>query len=283
MKTMLSTELRKMLRSQTLLWAALIGMAISLVNVVENYFLKQWFYGIQETFYAPGYETLSIFHNWIDGSQMTVGETIFFTVFPLLAAMPFSWSLWNEKHGGYANQILIRGSKKTYLLAKYIAVFLSGGIAVVTAMIFNFMANAWILPLCNTAPVLTGGGDGLFLSRLLFTYPKIYIVLCLITCFFWAGTLACLGLAASLFIRSAIMSVLFPFVLFLGSSFLIEGMASSYSEVEFLGRFETSPMQLLHAMTLNSNPAWYVWTILLTLLVIISVVYYLRGMRDEML
>ena len=283
MNTMLSTELRKMLRGQTLLWAALIGMAISLVNVVENYFLTQWFYEAQEMSYAPGYATLSIFHNWIDGSQMTVDETIFFTVFPLLAAMPFSWSLWNEKHGGYTNQILIRCSKKTYLLAKYIAVFLSGGISVVTAMIFNFMANAWILPLCNTLPILTGGGDGLFLSRLLFTYPKIYVVLCLITCFFWAGTLACLGLAASLFIRSAIMSVLFPFVLFLGSSFLIEGMASSYSEVEFLGRFETSPMQLLHAMTLNSNPAWYVWTILLTLLVIISVVYYLRGMRDEML
>ena len=283
MKRILLFELRKMIQARTLLWAIVIGMAISLINVIENYFLTQWFYDIQEVINTPGYQTLSIYHNWINGAQMTVGETIYFTVLPLLAAIPFSWSLWNEKHSGYANQILIRGEKKTYLLAKFIAVFLSGGIAVVTAMIFNFMANAWILPLCNTTPALTGSGDGLFLSRLLFTCPKIYVLLCLMTSFFWAGTLACLGLVASLFMRSTVISVLFPFGLFLGSSFLIDGLVPSYADAEFLGRFETSPMQLLHAMTLNSNPAWYVWTVQLTLLTIVFVVYYLRGMRDEML
>lgn len=283
MKTILSYELRKMFASRSLMWSILIGMAISSVNVVENYFLTQWFFRSQEIFYSPGYKTLSIFHNWINGAQMTVGETIFFTVFPLLAALPYSWSLWNEKSIGYTNQLLTRGVKRHYILAKYIAVFLSGGIAIVSAMIFNFTANAWILPLCDTMPVLTGSGDGLFLSRLLFTQPKIYIVLCMITSFFWAGTLACLGLTASLFLRNAIMSVLFPFVIFLGSSFLLEGLGEIYSDVDFLGKMETSPMQLLHAMTLNSNPAWYVWSILLGLLILVSIIYYVWGMRDEML
>lgn len=283
MKTMLVTELRKMFHSKTLLWSILIGAAISFVNVIENVFLAQWYYEAQESFYAPGYQTLSIFHNWIDGAQMTVGETIFFTVFPLLAALPFSWSYWNEKHAGYTNQILVRSSQRKYLQAKYIAVFLSGGIAVVSAMVFNFMANAWLLPLCDTLTVQVGGGYGMFLSRILFTHPKVYVLLCLVTCFFWAGTLACLGLTASLFCRSAITAVLAPFALFLGGSFLMEGLAPVYSEVQFLGRLETSPMQLLHAMTLNSNPAWYVWTILLSMLLVISAVYFIRGMRDEML
>lgn len=283
MKKIFAGEMRKMLRSRTLLWSTLIGMAISFVNVIENYFLTQWYYEIQEAFYTPGYQTLSIIHNWIDGAQMTVGETIFFTVFPLLAALPFSWSLWNEKHSGYTNQVLIRTSQKKYLLAKYTTTFLSGGIAVSAAMVFNFMANAWILPLCDPPLVQIGGGYGMFLSHLLFTRPKVYLLLCLITCFFWAGTLACMALTVSLFSRSVVVGVLAPFALLLGGSFLIEGLMPIYSEVQFLGRLESSPMQLLHAMTLNSNPAWYVWSILLGLLGVVSAVYFIRGMHDEML
>lgn len=280
MKAMIAAELKKMFHSRTFLWSIVIGAAISFINVVENYYSAQSFY---EVVFLPGYSTLSILHNWIDGSQMTAGEVIFFTVLPLLAAMPYCWSLQSEKQSGYTNQLLIRRSKRTYLTAKYIAVFLSGGIAIVTAMAFNLLANMWILPVCKTLPVLVGYGDTVFLSNILFTRPWLYLLLCLIKSFFWAGALACLGLTVSLFIHSTVISVLFPFAVFLGGTFLIEGLIPPYSEVSFMGRYEKSPMQLLHAMTLESNPAWYVWTILLVFLALVTVVYYLRGNHDEML
>ena len=57
MKKILLCELRKMIQAQTLLWATLTGMAISLVNVIENYFLTQWFYGVQEVINAPAFFT----------------------------------------------------------------------------------------------------------------------------------------------------------------------------------------------------------------------------------
>jgi hypothetical protein len=280
MKRMIWMEMRKMLHSRTLLWSVLIGAAISFINVVENCSLRQWFFDAQAEFYSPGYATLSILHNWIDGSQMTVGETIFFVVLPLLAAMPFAWSLQSERNSGYTNQLLTRRSKGTYLTAKYVAVFLSGGIAVGSAMVFNLMANMWILPVCNTLHVLVGYGDMVFLSKILFSKPWLYLLLCLVTSFFWSGTLACLGLTASLFLRRTVAAVLFPFALFLGGSFLLDGKPVSFLGIP--GYVEVSPLQLLHAMTLNSNPAWYVWTVLLVLLALVTVVYYLRGMHDEM-
>jgi hypothetical protein len=270
-----------MLHSRTLLWSALIGAAISFINVVENCSLRQWYTDAQAEFYSPGYATLSILHNWINGAQETTGETIFFMVFPLLAAMPFAWSLHSERNIGYTNQLLTRQAKGTYLTAKYIAVFLSGGIAVGAAMVFNLMANMWVLPVCNTLHALVGYGDMVFLSKILFSKPWLYLLLCLVTSFFWAGILACLGLTASLFLRRRVAAVLFPFALFLGGSFLLEGHPISFLGIP--GYVEIGPMQLLHAMTFNSNPAWYVWSVQLVLLALVTGVYYLRGMHDEML
>lgn len=286
MRDLLSFEFRKMFRCRTLLWAILAGTAIAFVNVVENYALAQWFYSTQDMFYTPGYMALSIFAAWIDGSQETTGETIFFTVFPLLAAMPYACSLQSEKNTGYTNQILTRASRRQYLFAKYVAVFVSGGVAVVTAMILNFMANAWILPLCMTDPIVVGGGDGMFLSRLLFSKPMIYVCLCLVTCFLWAGTMACIALTAGLFVHRAIVIVLFPFALFLGSSFLIKSFAAGQvtaGNIDFLGALTKDPMQLLHAMTYDSNPAWYVWSILFGLFMVTSAVYVLRSRKVETL
>lgn len=283
MKTILSVELKKMLRSRTLLWAILIGVAICSVNVVENYYSRQEYFEREAEILVPGYANLSILHRWIDGSQMTVGEIVFYAVFPLLSAMPFSWSLLSERREGYTNQSIIRRSKRTYLVAKFIAVFLSGGIAIISATVFNLMANMWILPVCKTLPALVGYGDGVFLSKILFSKPWLYLLLCLVTSFVWAGSLACLGLTVSLFLQNTIVAVLFPFALVLGGSFLIEGLAAPHTGSSYLGRLETSPMQLLHAMTTNSNPAWYVWTVQLVFLGLITVVYCLRGMRDEML
>ena len=283
MKAMLITELKKMFDSRTLQWAILIGMGISLINVLENYNLTRWFYDVQSNLNLPSYGTLSIFHNWINGAQETVGELVYFTVFPVLAAIPYSWSLRSEIRDGYIEQILTRGNKKKYLMAKYVSVFLSGGVVIIFSMVLNFMMNAWFLPTCPTLHILVGGGDGLFLSRVLFARPMLYVLLCLVTSFIWAGTLACLGLTISLFLKNTVVIVLAPFLVFFSGSMISAALTKPSTEIGIVENLVTDPMQLLHAMTLDYNPAWYVWMMLLLLLSLVSVVYFYQGVRDEML
>ncbi len=284
MKRTLVNELEKMIHSRTLLFSFLIGVAVSSANVVENYRLTKWFLGLQELNHVPGYGTLNIYTNWINGANMGMGAAVFFVIFPLLAAIPFSWSLQSERHSGYTNQLLTRSAKKNYLMAKYIAVFLSGGISVCGAMTVNFMANAWILPLVEPMHILVRGGDGMFLSRLLFTKPMIYIFLCLLTSFVWAGTLACLAMTVGMLIKNTVMLVLVPFLLIFGGSFLVNALTPVRNAATgFLGKLTVNPLQLLQAVTLNANPAWYVWSIQLGLLILVSALYFLRGMRDEIL
>lgn len=272
-----------MFQSRTFLWAILAGIVICSINVVENIAMVQWFYKVQNDVFSPGYGTLSILTAWINGAQMTAGEIVFFVVFPLLAAMPYSWSMRSEIHSGYSNQILIRGSKKQYLTAKYMVTFLAGGLTLASAMVFNFMANAWMLPVCAPPYIMVSGGDGMFLSRLFFSRPLLYILGCLATSFVWAGIIACLGLTVGLFIRNTVVIVLLPFLIVLGSSFLVEGLKKPISEMTILGTLETSPMQLLHAMPLNSNPAWYVWSVQLVLMALITAAYFLWGRKNEIL
>ena len=274
----LRIECQKMIKSRTLAFSILFGVAISMINVIENFTLKQWFLDVPAK--MPGYATLSIFTNWIDGSQGTAGEMIFFTVFPLLASLPFSWSLLNEKASGYTNHILTRSTRINYLSAKFIAVFLSGGIVISTAMCLNFAINAWVLPVTPTTPQLIASGDSYFLSVLLINSPIIYVVIRILTGFVWGGILACLSLVVSLFLHNTVLTVLSSFILMFGGSILSETLSHSTSGQT--GHLETSPLQLLHGITFNYNPAWYVWTIMLGLLAIELSVYFVRGTSDEM-
>ena len=95
MRKELRIECQKMIKSRTLAFSILFGVAITLINVVENYTLKRWFLGVPVK--MPGYATLSLFTNWIDGSQSTAGEMIFFTVFPLLASFLVAAQRKNER------------------------------------------------------------------------------------------------------------------------------------------------------------------------------------------
>ncbi len=261
-----------MLRSRALLCAVLIGIAVCCVNMGENIALRRWFYDSAGT---GGYATLSIFQNWMDGMGVTVGEEMFFMMFPILAALAFAWSPGGEIRTGYTNQLLIREKKKNCFRIKYLVVFLSGGLAVVIPMAFSFIVNAWILPIIAPAYQIVGGGDGIYLSRLLFGKSMLYLFLVLLTAFCWAGLLACLGLTVSFFIRNTLAAVISPFVIL----YAIEVV--TYATVEPHTRYETSPLKLLHAMTLNWAPAWYVWTIIGASLALVTGICSIKVKRHE--
>ena len=86
MKTVFKAELHKMLRCPALWGAILIGMIACGINVVENCQTAQPWLDNYLDGDGTGYSTLSIFANWIDGLQVSLGEAVFFTIFPLLAA-----------------------------------------------------------------------------------------------------------------------------------------------------------------------------------------------------
>ena len=74
--------------------------------------------------------------------------------------------------------MVIRAGKMPYYLAKYAALFVSGGLAVVTPLLFNFLLTAMFIPAVRPDPsYLTayGIGPASFLSMLFYAHPFLYV------------------------------------------------------------------------------------------------------------
>ena len=73
-------------------------------------------------------------------------KTIFYMAIPILATLPFGSSFYDDINRGYARNVCVRAKKKYYLIAKYIAVFVSGGCVVAIPMVFSFLISSMFLP-----------------------------------------------------------------------------------------------------------------------------------------
>lgn len=69
--------------------------------------------------------------NWIGSHNIYMQQNILYLIIPFLAEIPFGNSFYMDINQGYIKNICTRTSKSHYLISKYIAVFLSGGCAVV--------------------------------------------------------------------------------------------------------------------------------------------------------
>ena len=84
--------------------------------------------------------------NWIGSHNIYLQQNIFYMAIPILATLPFGSSFYDDINRGYARNVCVRAKKKYYLIAKYIAVFVSGGCVVAIPMVFSFLISSMFLP-----------------------------------------------------------------------------------------------------------------------------------------
>lgn len=135
-------------------------------------------------------------------------------IFPLLAALPYSASYYEECKNGYRNQILLRGGISSYLWSKYIAVFITAGIAAIAPALLDLMITMAcvpsVIPQIGTALFCVGGQY--WMGGLYYTHPFIYTFLYLLVLFCLAGILASVGLAVSAFVSGKYIVLFVPFI-----------------------------------------------------------------------
>ena len=84
--------------------------------------------------------------NWIGSHNIYLQQNIFYMAIPILATLPFGSSFYDDINRGYARNVCVRAKKKYYLVAKYIAVFVSGGCVVAIPMVLSFLISSIFLP-----------------------------------------------------------------------------------------------------------------------------------------
>lgn len=257
-------ELEKAFRNRMFAIALIIGLLICGLNVAESAMTVRDL--TERTLKYDGIskqcEGCSLFVWWIAVDGITFGNHVFYFVWPILAVLPFGWSYMEERRSGLFDQIVSRVGRKTYFIAKYTAVFASGGAAVALPVLADLLVNALICPDCvpNVVTSLTPITNGYFLSRLFFTAPWVFALAWCCVEFLWGGAVACSCLVTGTRFRHQAMALLVPFVALI----LLDSVCTLLMGFDALGNgyYELSPLRLAMAAPASSNPGWLLFAYL---------------------
>ncbi len=251
MKKLLRIEIKKAICNRMFVIAVLIGISITLLGFFQQlpyrYTEVQGFDGVEANPCTPVY---ILFNHWIGGEIFSLGTSIYFFVFPLLICVPYGWSYCNEKKSGYSKMVMVQSGKMQYLCSKYIALFLSGGLAMAIPMIGNFLLCCLFFP-AVTPMVNYCTSYGVFyeslMSTLYYTMPFLYVFLYLCIDFIFAGLLACICMAVSAFLKQTWITLVIPFFICLlihfSRRYIYTSMTVAYKQISpfyFLRPAETA-------------------------------------------
>lgn len=216
MKRIMRSELSRAFTSKGFFLSVAIGVIITLVYFFHYVFpidlelLVSGYNGKTDPQY-PGI----LYNLWFGGRYAAAEKQMFFLVLPLLAALPFADSYFQDLRGGYIYNVCLRADKKHYFTAKYLAVFLSGGTAVTLPLLANFLLCSMFLPSMKPEVVNAYIRIDSSFPHLFFSYPVLYVLLYLAIIFVFSGLLACLSLVATRHLGYAFLVLLAPFAVYL--------------------------------------------------------------------
>ncbi len=213
---MVKIEFKRAFTSRTFFVALGIGVAICLWHYFEYIFpcvIHSSYLNIEpENTFFP----VISFNCWIGGSYVPVQSFLYFLVLPLIATLPYGSSYVTDRKIGYVKQIYTRTKKHNYITAKYVAVFLSGAVAVTLPLLLNFYLTSMALP--SVMPDSASGSSVVFSyskwSEIFYTKPFVFELLYMLTAFVFSGLIAASALIIGHFINNKYIVVFAPMLLY---------------------------------------------------------------------
>lgn len=218
MSRIMKVEISRALRSRGMALALGIGCLIAIGHVVQ-YQIPSSLANFKIDFGRfPTVYPSNVSDMWLEGNAMSVESFVYFLVVPILAALPFGASYFGDRKSGFLKGMYMRLPRKKYLSAKYAAVFLSGGMAVVLPLVLNLLCALVLLPNLEPPVILRLNGINPLNTfyQVYFSHPLLYILIFLCIDFLLGGIFACVCLAASFISDYQIIVLLCPFFLQLG-------------------------------------------------------------------
>lgn len=249
---LLKNELKKAIKNKFFITTLIIACVFALLSAwykIDSYFYYRKLNQVLGSSGNPMTEGFSLFNHWIGGESISLGFTLFFTLLPIIAALPYGWSYFIENKTGYVKTVVTRSSKWQYFLSKYVATFTAGGLVVLIPLVVNFLVVASFVPAITPTkmyPLYYSVGFGSLWSQLFYTHPVIFVMLYLLLDFIFSGLFATMCLTVSFFIKSRIAVLLIPFFFILILHYSRTFLAYKYYN-------EISPLHYLHSTSIQNH------------------------------
>lgn len=281
----LKLELKKAFKNKFFWISVVLGCLITLLSF--EHMVNMYYEGMSaisgnstDIIYDPHIGINTVFNCWIGGEPFSLGSSIYFFVFPLLIALPYGWSYSEERKCGYRRMMIAKTGKKKYYCAKYVAVFLSGGVAMVLPLIFNFWMTLLVVPAILpdvTMNMFYGVFGGSFLAELYYTVPFLYVAIYLFIDFVYCGFLVCICMAVSGIVRQKWGVVLIPFLLLLFVHVIADYIYSDPS----VAYKELSPLYFLRGVEVRYSFSGSIILLFAIGLLVISLIGVIKEYRNE--
>ena len=285
MCSVLKLELKKAFKNKFFWISVVLGCLITLLSF--EHMVNMYYEGMSaisgnstDIIYDPHIGINTVFNCWIGGEPFSLGSSIYFFVFPLLIASPYGWSYSEERKCGYRRMMITKTGKKKYYCAKYVAVFLSGGVAMVLPLIFNFWMTLLVVPAILpdvTMNMFYGVFGGSFLAELYYTVPFLYVAIYLFIDFVYCGFLVCICMAVSGIVRQKWGVVLIPFLLLLFVHVITDYIYSDPS----VAYKELSPLYFLRGVEVRYSFSGSIILLFAIGLLVISLIGIIKEYRNE--
>lgn len=221
---LLSVELRKALGCNLWFWGAVLaGMGLAAYAAVYDNSIFQdtlaMTYKFGETL-ETGYSSSSCFSFWLPIRTYEFAPGIFMMVWPLLVSIPYAWSWSSEQQSGMLDQEFARVRRVPCYLAKTLATYIAGALALGIPFVASLVISACFAP---AGPVwvsdmlYTGVWRDAPLSSLFYTDPLAFCILWTLIASsiagLWACAVAALSMVVGNFLETLIVSYLFLHVI----------------------------------------------------------------------
>lgn len=251
MKALIRMELRKALYNKWFTISLLIGCSLAIISAVL--ILVPYYNGLRSPMPGSMYTYPNIrssFCFWMNVELQTPTSPLFYRLAPLLAIIPYTWSLLSEMQSGYINQIYVRVPRMHYVAAKSIAVFVAGGCIGSIPQVLNFLIHTVFVP--SRMPSIldsfyTGMGTENLWSWFFFNTPLLFVLFYSLLGFLLCGLWALLCLNLSFFVKNRVVLITTPYLMLMIIQFINERIfVSMFGGVRGV---QLSLFENLHAMS----------------------------------
>lgn len=244
MARILRFELKRAFINVNFVISILIGMLICFADIVL--FISN--FGIST-------EHILI-QGWIGTDFQFFGNSLYYILLPVIACLPFAGSHFEDMQSGYEKNICIKTSKRHYLMAKNLAVALSGFASVSLPLALDLFIMAGLYP--NWKPekltfLCAGIIDIKPFAELFNTHPALYALVFILLAGLLGSLLGLMSLSVSRWCRSFFSVTVFPFAIYTILSVVFvsetgENIMSIMEMVNPLQRFTTTYSKLFGGM-----------------------------------
>lgn len=271
----LKIEIKRAFTSKKFYIALLIGLGIAIVQSVTGIRQEledQRICELYKLYEKDRFTQSSSLYTWMFGNMVNVEQYIFFIIFPFIATLPHASSFFEDKKNGMYRVMVLKCGKMKYFISKYIAVFLSGGAAILIPIVFNLLTTMMFIP--TVKPETTSGIYAVWsktmIGDMFYSRPALYLTIFIITDVLAAGFFATISIIVSYLTEYKFVVEMAPLFIYI---FLFS----------FLGLFDACDSQLNYAL----NPAFSdsdgvkIFVQIAVVAIITAVFCLIKGRTDE--